>query len=200
MSRRIDIQAHDIGELLGEGRVVRELNLFRGAAEVSSGMADDVSDHGTVLFTLSAVGVSALARETDDGFVVLAGSTARKTGTEAFSSGYRALRDQLVQERRLVDGAPPDLYRFTSDVAFSSPSAAASVIAARSASGPREWAVKATGQTYRDWRAARLDAIGAELNPACTAAPTPFSGLPPGSTPPSGGLDHPASRTLSDGM
>jgi hypothetical protein len=49
------------------------------------------------------------------------------------------------------------LYRFATDVAFASPSAAASVVAARSASGPREWKLRRTGQLYRDWRAARLD-------------------------------------------
>ena len=49
-----------------------------------------------------------------------------------------------------------DNYRFAADVAFASPSAAASVVAARSASGPREWKVSGNGQTYRDWRAEQL--------------------------------------------
>ncbi len=45
---------------------------------------------------------------------------------------------------------------FAADMAFASPSAAASIVAARSASGPREWKVAGTGQSYRDWRAERL--------------------------------------------
>ena len=45
---------------------------------------------------------------------------------------------------------------FAVDVAFASPSAAASIVAARSASGPREWKVAGTGQSYRGWRAERL--------------------------------------------
>jgi len=50
----------------------------------------------------------------------------------------------------------PSKTTFTTDVTFASPSAAASIVAARSASGPREWKVRGTGQTYRDWRAVRL--------------------------------------------
>ena len=68
-----------------------------------------------------------------------------------------ALRDQLIQGGQLADGPTPDLYRFAADLAFASPSAAASIVAARSASGPREWKVSTTGQMYRDWRAAQLE-------------------------------------------
>jgi hypothetical protein len=108
------------------------------------------------LFAFSTAGASATAREAEEGFVVLAGSTARRAGTETFPLGYRALRDQLVHDGRLVETTDPNFYRFAADVAFASPSAAASVVAARSASGPREWKVSTTGQTYRDWRAERL--------------------------------------------
>jgi hypothetical protein len=114
------------------------------------------SDDGTI-FTFTPVGAAATARETDDGFVVLASSTARKGGTETFQTGYRALRDDLVRDGRLINGPSNDLYLFAADIAFASPSAAASVVAARSAAGPREWKVKGTGQLYRDWRAAKLD-------------------------------------------
>lgn len=87
---------------------------------------------------------------------MLAGSTARRHGTETFPAGYQALRDQLAQDGRLVDGPSPELFMFAVDVTFASPSAAASIVAARSASGPREWKVAGAGQTYRDWRAERL--------------------------------------------
>ena len=56
-----------------------------------------------------------------------------------------------------ADGATSDLYTFTSDVVFTSPTAAAAIVAARSASGPREWRVKETGQMYKDWKAAALE-------------------------------------------
>ena len=111
---------------------------------------------GETVFTFSTAGATATARESDDGFVVLAGSTARRHGTDTFPSGYRSLRDQLVQDGRLVDGPDPLLYSFATDVSFASPSAAASIVAARSASGPREWKVEGTGMAYRDWLARRL--------------------------------------------
>jgi len=129
-------------------------DLFRSAA--AGTVATDALGEEAIL-TFSTAGASATGRETEDGFVVLAGSTARKTGTETFPLGYRALRDQLVQDGKLVDDTDPTFYRFASDVAFGSPSAAASVVAARSASGPREWKMRGTGQLYRDWRAERLD-------------------------------------------
>jgi hypothetical protein len=110
-----------------------------------------------VVFTFSTAGATAVGKETEDGFVVLAGSTARRAPSETFPRGYLALRIQLVAEGKLVAGSSPDLYTFAADVAFTSPSAAASIVAARSASGPREWRVKETGELYGDWRAARLD-------------------------------------------
>lgn len=101
--------------------------------------------------------VRATARELDSGFVVLAGSTARKGRTRTFQAGYRSLRDQLVNDGKLVEAAEPNLYRFAIDVAFASPSAAASIVMARSASGPLEWRVKQSGLTYGEWRDSRLD-------------------------------------------
>jgi hypothetical protein len=127
-------------------------DLFRRSAANSE---PDVSGEEP-LFIFEPTGASATARETEDGFVVRAGSTARKHGTATFPAGYRALRDRLVQDGHLVEGAQPDLYRFAADVAFASPSAAASIVAARSASGPGEWKLIGTDLVYRDWLAQRL--------------------------------------------
>jgi hypothetical protein len=87
---------------------------------------------------------------------VLAGSTARRTQSTTFPAGYLALREQLISQGKLIPDSSPALYRFAVDVVFSSPSAAASIVAARSASGPIEWKLSGTGQSYRDWREARL--------------------------------------------
>jgi hypothetical protein len=57
----------------------------------------------------------------------------------------------------LGQGATPDLWTFGSDVTFSSPSAAASIVSGRSVSGPLEWKIQPQGLTYRDWRASRMD-------------------------------------------
>jgi hypothetical protein len=108
-------------------------------------------------FAFATAGASAIARETEEGFVVLAGSTARRAPTDTFPAGYLTLRNHLLADGKLTDGATSDLYTFTSDVVFTSPSAAAAIVAARSASGPREWKVKETGQMYKDWKATALE-------------------------------------------
>lgn len=119
------------------------------------------ADGQSALFELNAVGIHATARESDDGFVVLAGSTARRDGTAAFPDGYRSFRDQLARDGKLVDGSEPDHYRFAANVIFPSPTAAAAVVLARNASGPQEWKLSGTGQTYKVWRAANLADHGA---------------------------------------
>jgi hypothetical protein len=129
-------------------------DLFR--ATIRHGGTNSHSADGSPTFELEAVGVRARAQEIEDAFVVLAGSTARKGATATFQMGYRALRDKLVADGKLVDGAEPDCYRFAADVAFSSPSTAASIVMARSASGPQEWKLAGSSQSYREWRAAQL--------------------------------------------
>jgi hypothetical protein len=112
------------------------------------------------LFAFATAGASARGRDNGQGFIVLAGSTARKGSSGTFPTGYRALRDTLVADGKLVDGPSPDLFSFAADVQFSSPSAAASIVAGRSAGGPLEWKLPGSGQTYRDWNADRLGRAG----------------------------------------
>jgi hypothetical protein len=66
----------------------------------------DVVTGGDAVFALSTAGASATAREMDVGFVVLAGSTARRARHRDVS---RRLSGQLVQVGRLVDGPSPEL-------------------------------------------------------------------------------------------
>ena len=76
-----------------------------------------------------------------DGFLVLRGSQAFVQEASGFSRPqdkiYRDLRARLVEAGHLVQDG--EVYRFTRDYAFISPSAAATVILARAASGPEEW-------------------------------------------------------------
>ncbi|MHB1109665.1 MAG: GIY-YIG nuclease family protein [Devosia sp.] len=151
-----EIDRADMDTFVSQLRIVLPIlgfDLFRRSPEQVASMSAPAGD---ATFTFSTAGASATARETEDGFVVLAGSTARKATTETFPAGYLALRNQFMADGRMVDGPTPELYRFAADIAFSSPSAAASIVAARSASGPLEWKIVGTGQSYRDWRAAKL--------------------------------------------
>lgn len=121
------------------------------------------ADEQSPVFELNAVGVRATAREADNGFIVLAGSIARRDGTPTFPRGYQGCRDQLIADSKLVEEGEPGLYRFAKDVSCPSPTAAAAIILARSVNGPKEWLVRGTGQTYKAWRAANL-ADHAEAN------------------------------------
>ncbi|MDO8874700.1 MAG: GIY-YIG nuclease family protein [Pseudolabrys sp.] len=121
------------------------------------------ADEQSPVFELNAVGVRATAREADNGFIVLAGSIARRDGTPTFPRGYQGFRDQLIADSKLIEDGEPGLYRFTKDVSCPSPTAAAAIILARSVNGPKEWLVRGTGQTYKAWRAANL-ADHAEAN------------------------------------
>jgi len=118
------------------------------------------SEHGP-RFTMTIVGTEALAIETGGEFVVLKGSTARKQGRESWSS-YRKLRDQLVQEGELIDNGESEYFVFNENVAFSSPSAAGSVVAAGNTNGRLSWKVEDTTQTYADWHDSKLLEIGDE--------------------------------------
>ena len=95
-------------------------------------------------------------------FVVFKGSTARKKPSYETWTSYRALKEQLVKDGKLVDSDDPEYLVFSEDVEFSSPSAAATVVAAGSRSGPVSWKVAGTGQTYQAWQEERLNKAGME--------------------------------------
>lgn len=113
------------------------------------------------IFVLNKVGASARAQEIDGQFVVFFGSTARRQGVPSWKS-YKALREKLVADNSLVEGDDPTCLVFSEDVAFNSPSAAASVVMARASNGRKNWQLEATGQTYADWQDAKLAALGAD--------------------------------------
>jgi len=91
--------------------------------------------------------IKAQAIQTDEGFVVLAGSRASGNPTEALAKGYAQQREELIEQGVLkleADGQ----YLFTVDAVFSSPSAAASIISGYPSSGPKNWS-DPTGTTLR---------------------------------------------------
>lgn len=111
-------------------------------------------------FTFSAAGASGRAREVGEAFVLLKGATCRKQGVPSWTS-FKALRDRLVAERRLVTH-PTETANFVTveDIPFQSPSAAASVIAGRNTNGRKAWRVEGTGQSYQEWSEGRVALSG----------------------------------------
>lgn len=75
---------------------------------------------------------------TNEGFVVLEGSTGRLEPVPSFQpTSYFRLREQLVQQGALAADGPR--LRFQRDVLFKSPSAAAACVLGRTANGTIEW-------------------------------------------------------------
>jgi hypothetical protein len=94
---------------------------------------------GTGMGRLRLVGPDAYATGDDksEGFLVRAGSRARRAITASTPTSVGDLRTRLVQTGVLL--AEGDGLRFASDYLFDSPSAAASVVLGRSANGRTEW-------------------------------------------------------------
>lgn len=116
------------------------------------------------LLVMNPVNTFATAQEVDGDFIVLKGSTARKQGVESWTT-YRTLRDQLVQEGKLVDAGNDGLLVFTEDVPFSSPSAAAAVVYGGNQNGRIVWKLKESGQTYQQWQEQKLARAASQAEP-----------------------------------
>ena len=102
-------------------------------------------------------GFEARAIEVDGEITVLAGSHA---STETFTTNiYGNLRQQLINEGRLVPTDDPNFLVFAEDVAFASPSAAAAVIKNRNTNGRTSWKLVTTNQSLKDWQDAQLSAV-----------------------------------------
>lgn len=101
-------------------------------------------------------GYQARAVEADGEFTVLSGSLATTKSDFAVNT-YGALRQQLIEDGRIVPSSDPQFLQFAEDVAFPSASAAAAVIANRNANGRTAWKLADTGQTLKDWQDAQLE-------------------------------------------
>lgn len=105
-------------------------------------------------------GTDARGHQTDEGFVVLAGSKGDGETRDSLQKGWRALREELLADRSLVarDGG----IEFTRDVLFASSSAAASVTLGGVWGGRTGW--KTTdGRTLADLESAL--ALAADVAP-----------------------------------
>jgi len=102
--------------------------------------------------SLSKENISAMAELKGDEWIVKAGSGIRFEWI-AQRHDYKTIYDALFEGGVAVRHA--DTARFVEDFAFSSPSAAASVISGRSANGRTAWRTK-SGKTYAEWEAQQL--------------------------------------------
>lgn len=149
----------DMEYFLGQVRLILPVLGFTFTEPVASrnkvtGQIED--EEASPVFFMNPSGTNATAQEVNGRFIIFAGSTARKEGAASWDS-YRGLRDQLIQDGKLIDSDVAGFYRFAEDVEFASPSAAATVVNAGNQNGRIVWKVKDTGQSYRDWQNEKLD-------------------------------------------
>lgn len=106
-------------------------------------------DVGAVLYCASGK-ADAKGRDTPQGFVMMAGSTASPDEVDSLSKylpGIVKLRKQLLEDGVLA--AQEEGWRFTQDYTFSSPSQASAVVLGRSSNGRRDWR-DASGRTLNE--------------------------------------------------
>ena len=118
---------------------------------VSAGEPDSTADSGTRFEVRHKSGVKALAVETDDEFVVLAGSHALKDTNYAHNA-YASLKEELISKGILVSTDDGGMFQFTESYSFKSPSAAGSVILDRNTNGRTRWFVVGAKLNYHQWQ------------------------------------------------
>jgi hypothetical protein len=111
-------------------------------------------------FSVAKRPVDARGSSTDEGFVVFEGSQGDAKTRSSLGKGYRAMRDELLADGGLV--IEGEASRFTRDVLFSSPSAAAAVLAGGAYNGREAW---------RDASGTTLKALEEQLAEAASDAP-----------------------------
>jgi hypothetical protein len=100
-------------------------------------------------------GLVAHAIEVDGEFTVLAGSQARSK--QVGKGSYVALRQRLERDGTIDTATSPAV--FTRDQVFASPSAAATVIAGRSANGRSDWIEDLSRLSYGEWQNQGLEEV-----------------------------------------
>jgi len=162
----------DMESFIAEAQIVLPvlgINLLRGPKETSQpGTGTPQPPADSPVFEMSIPhGGKAKAREIDGEFTVLAGSQARRQWASRElkrpSHVRQEIREALVARGVLVEDG--DQFVFTRNQVFSSPSAAAAVIAGtETRNGRQEWRVEATGVPYGDWQAQQINAAEADVN------------------------------------
>lgn len=102
--------------------------------------------------------ITARAQEIEGEFVVMKGSKAR-LHWEGVDGTYTLLFEELVKAGVLAPTPDGKHNEFTKSYAFSSPSAAAAVVAGRSANGRTHWVVEGSGKTYAEWQEQQVGQI-----------------------------------------
>jgi hypothetical protein len=132
-------------EFLGPARLLLAALGFNALQPITKKVGvetDEVGPSGplsgtTLYFRVKKRGINATGASTDEGFVVMEGSIGDAEVRSSLSKGWRALREDHIADGSIVQEG--DAIRFTRDVLFSSPSAAAAVVAGGVWNGRAGW-------------------------------------------------------------
>ncbi|MGW5524605.1 GIY-YIG nuclease family protein [Gordonia sp. NPDC003950] len=137
------------------------VNIFRSprtsVATASASSEGGRTDSPQFEMTMKKWGIIATAQEVDGEFTVIEGSQARSAWMGAAGHNYIGLRTKLENDGTLVPSPDGATMIFHRDHPFSSPSAAAAVVAGRNANGRLEWKVQGTRTTYGEWESEGLE-------------------------------------------
>lgn len=86
-------------------------------------------------------------KETDQGYIILKGSEAKKKLSNSCTETYRNLRRKLLETNILVEF--DDKLVFAEDAVFNSPSAASNMVLGRNSNGFTEW-ISEKGKSFRE--------------------------------------------------
>lgn len=86
--------------------------------------------------------------ETDQGYIVVKGSEAKKLLSNSCTETYRNMRRKLLETQIMIDSSEIDKLIFAEDAVFNSPSAASNMILGRNSNGFTEW-VNKSGTTFK---------------------------------------------------
>ena len=103
------------------------------------------SIHETYFIKTKAFNAS--MKETDQGYIIVNGSEAKKELSNSCTETYRNMRRKLLETEIMLE--EKDKLIFAEDTIFNSPSAASNMILGRNSNGFTEW-VNKKGQTFRD--------------------------------------------------
>ena len=105
------------------------------------------------LFSLEIGQVKATMKVSGNEFIVLKGSGACGDLKPSLNPGYRELRSQLIAEGVLQKKQDAGgNFEFAKDAIFESPTRAAVMVYGGSISGPKQWRLNGSGQSYGEWR------------------------------------------------
>ncbi len=123
-------------------------------AAIAEAMLAQLGEAGdAVVFELESArhGLAAIAKESGNAFVVMAGSQA-KLDWSGQPHSYLQLREELLNSGALTLSEDGTHLVFSEDIDFRSPSAASATVFGRTDNGRNSWRLKGTSITYAAWQ------------------------------------------------